>query len=508
MPDREHQRTGRWLRSFVVAILLLGVGLRFAAPFWNADTMHGDVGLFALSARELAENGALEYPHRANFLGLVPYEALREPASLHNPLFGAVTGILARWTGVGTYVVLRAITLLAGLTLLATAIWVAARSGWKRVPLVSALGVGLSPLLIDFSGNGSPYILLALWVLVATRWLGEKPPQRPASLIVFGVLSGLAVELHANQLGFPIAFALTMLLGRRNAGVRGAAIFLIAHLAARAPGLAWSWMNGIETFSAGGGAAFLYHRGLLQSSISDDGQLQFVRLPLAGFPFLDYTKQVLAQGLGFLTDLCVELGPFAVLLIVPGVRSVAQRRERWLAALPVACYLAVIALWAHHDHRFLVPLIPVLWWVVALGFEQLTSSGERGWKIVGTVLLVGALTWPGVRLLDSPRAQYYGSREMEYQQEYADMRALGTYLAEQPAGLILGWSRGEQTVWWHRKPYVSAVLADRPMFEALLRDFKPRYVLTNSERLETVQEVVPGARVLERRGQFVVLGLP
>jgi hypothetical protein len=501
-------RMRRSSQLLLIALLLCGLGLRIGACSWNKEVMHGDVGLFAVSARELARTGSLEYPYRSNLLVEVPDGALREPASWHRPLFSTVTGLLSRATGLDAYTVLRGLSLTGGLALLAAMALCAARASKRRAPFICMIGVCFSPLLIDFSGNGSPYVLLALWLWSASLWLAVDPPRRAGGLVAFGLLAGIATELHANQVGLPLVFLIVACCVRPRLGAKGTVLFLSSFLLALSPGLIWSWANGLGAFSAGAGAAFMNRWGQLGARVSGDGYLEFVRAPLLDFPLLSYLKQTLVQVIGFARDFGWELGPFAVLLLVFGARCCLDRRGRWLAALPVAGYLVVIALWANHDHRFLVPVVPLAWWLISLGFDRLVSSRHQLVQVVAGLSLVGALLWPGVRLLRTPRSQYYGTREAEYQMEYANLRALGTRLASEPPGIVLGWGRGEETVWWSEQPYVNAIWADRVVFEVLLRDFQPLYVLTRGDRIGEVQSVRPGATLLQQRGEFVVLALP
>jgi len=207
----------------------------------------------------------------------------------------------------------------------------------------------------------------------------------------------------------------------------------------------------------------------------------------------------------FLGDLYRELGPLAFVLIAAGARDLLSLRKHWMGVLPAVSYLTIIALWAHHDHRFLVPILPLAWILVGVGFDRAFISRRMSVKVLGSACLFGALAWSGIRLFESPRAQYYGFREAQYQEEYANLRAIGTQLASEPHGVILGWGRGEETVWWHEMPYVSAIWADRSAFEAFVHDFRPRYILTRPERIDVVKEVLPGATLLVQRGQFVVL---
>jgi len=103
-----------WFWSAIV----FGILLRIASICWN-DRLLGDVNLFALTAREYAESGELNYPMKYDFSEKTSWGSLKSPQSQHPPLWSFVAGSLADILGTkNTYGILQVMSLFAQILLL------------------------------------------------------------------------------------------------------------------------------------------------------------------------------------------------------------------------------------------------------------------------------------------------------------------------------------------------------------------------------------------------------
>ena len=147
--------------AFSVGIALTGTSLRLMSVHWN-QRLQGDVNLFALTARQFYRESRLEYPFKFDYYGGAPYESLRSQASLHPPFFPFLGGMISKITNnADTFIVLKSICFVTGLVVLGLVVALA-----KFTPASASIPVALAlasfmPIMVDYSGNGSPYIMLA-----------------------------------------------------------------------------------------------------------------------------------------------------------------------------------------------------------------------------------------------------------------------------------------------------------------------------------------------------------
>ena len=181
------------LVACVTGLLLVGAVLRVWSFEWN-DRVQGDIGLFALAAREFADSGQMEYPIKYEFSDRADYCSPRSVVSQHPPLFPWAAGLFARVTpGDETFFWLKILSELGAILLLG---WLALRA--LRSPgagtLVPLGLVVLSPALVDFSANGSPYVWSGLLLLLAASLIGRVPRGRIGDYVLAGALSGLGLN--------------------------------------------------------------------------------------------------------------------------------------------------------------------------------------------------------------------------------------------------------------------------------------------------------------------------
>ena len=168
-------------RRIVLLLIFMTVlgGLWRLASFGFNAWPHGDVVIDAAIAESLAWRGQLVVP----FVDVRYYPIERfgfgYPLDQHPPLWPLLGAPLAWLTGDG-YVALKLVSLLIG-TMLIPLTYLALRRHVGNGPtlLASALTAGSFPL-VDFSGNGSLWALLAALYLAWLWALPTSPPQPPS----------------------------------------------------------------------------------------------------------------------------------------------------------------------------------------------------------------------------------------------------------------------------------------------------------------------------------------
>jgi len=500
-------RAQRALHIALVALALVGAGLRIAAFRWNADLLHGDVNLHALAAREYAEHGRLHYPMKFDFREEVDYGALTTPAVLHPRGTPFIAGLLTRVSGLDAYTALRLISLAAGLALLAVALALAfaLRHRELRLPVGATFAaLACAPLPVDVSGNGSPYAGAALATALAGWWLGYGPRLSRWHGILFGLLAGLAAELHGTMVALPVAFVAFRIARRQELGWRGLPGFAFAFLLARAPSYAWTWSEFGSPFYPLSSWIRGYRFGLVDITVVD-GHVVHHTLPWSELSLGRYAREVIGSAFALVRGAVVEASPFVWPLVALGLTRLRTDARVRAALLPFTAFLTITLAWGMHEQRFLVVLLPAVFALAGIGLARIGTS--RALRSLAGTCILGMLAWFGAGLMRNPPSRYY-AWEATFVERYPAVRALALEFAREEPGVVIGFDRTALgALYWHRHPYVDAPWAGDEHVLQLVRDFDVRYVWAPAEREPSLRERLSVERVVVRDENLVVLEL-
>jgi hypothetical protein len=514
----------------LAGIILVGLALRLASYSWNTR-LYGDVNLFALAAREYALHGELQYPMKYEFSDNVPYLAMTTPASQHPPLWSCLGGEIARLAGsADTFGVLKMLGLVCGTGLLFSVFSLSRRLEMHGEVLAALALACLSPVLVDFSANGSMYILSAWVIVLASLLLLRFDPYRWSHGLLAGLLCGLGYLVHSSLLLLPAAFLLPFIADRRYSWIpspsktdktqlrrrlSGLGAFLLAFAASLSPWLLWNYHNFQRPFYSISSYYLLDRLGLLKTGIYGEVISSRVSQSLSAGVLWGYA--ILAAKAWWATgrQAFMVLGPFTLFLILLGlVHLYRTRKEGRLYALvvPALLYALAIALWATNKFRFLVPLLAPAYLLAAVGFAILLMRG-RWYRWLGWLCLAGSLIWMGAGYLGTPRpTYYYGNETAQDALLYDHMRPLAGELAALGPGVSLGVSQaldgGIETVYWTGFPFVAGRGMGMDEWRKLAIDFDVRYVWADETTLPLAETAFPNARLILKNPPFSILVLP
>jgi hypothetical protein len=497
-------------RNVVLAallILVIGTGLRLVSFAWNTR-LKGDVALLALTAREFAQHGRLDYPMAYGPAAYISAQTLTAPATQHPPLFPFLGGLLAIAAGTDdTFLTLKIIDLVGGLLLLAALLAAGLRGGWPFEALVAGLGIAVAPMLVDYSANGSPYILSALAILLATLLMRSFAEDRLRDYALAGMLCGLSLGIHSILIGLPVGFISFWLVQRKQPNFNGIGLFIGALLITVSPWIIWNMVNvGTPMYSS-------------------STQYVLERLQIANFHELLtahkmalYARLTAAASLLFVSQYIQEVGPFAVLLAAAGLCFLIRRQRRFALAvlIPGVLYTLMVVIWPVFKYRFLVPLLAPAYLLAGIGFTRLPEIipwKPPVWRGARWLLLVGMLAWCVPAYFTHPPTHYYSApSEASLAPLYDEMRGLADQMRALPPGGVMGYSKsldgGLETVYWTRLPYVH--VPDGQSAEQLAeraRQYPVRYVWGDQKTAETITTTFPAAKVVLSSGPFSVYDL-
>lgn len=454
-----------------------------------------------------------------------PYLTLESPASQHPPLWPLFGAILARlWGSTDTFQMLKVLSLATGL-----GVWLAflpKRKDLCNLPRLLPFGlVAISPWLVDFSTNGSPYILIALILLLAERlWWGNLS----LNWIWLSALAGLcalAILTHANLILLPLAFALKILTRAElppqkkalELGIFGGVLLILL-----SPYWVWNWRTFGQWFHSPS-FYYLLEQLRIAAITLDQDRVVWNVLP-APLPTiiqrysLLFAKSAWAgirQYLGMVTPLGVFF--LVIGLVFPHgtgdkrqIRRLARRGRLFLFS-PFFLYLLLISFWATHKTRFLIPLLPISYLLIGQGIESGVKLAKRQtwllWLAVAALFLGTCLPYR-----QRPLNFYYAAETPFNAQQYDQMRGLAKQLAELPKGVVLGVSNsldgGIETIYWAKQPFVTARGLNETLWRKLASDFQVRYIWSECQQGDQLQKIFPNSQLLLSNGLYCVLIRP
>lgn len=514
-------------RLILIGLLLLALLPRLAAVSFNAWP-HGDVLLDAAVADSLVERGELEVPLVDIRFYPVGRFGFGYPPDQHPPLW-PLLGAALRLAWPDSYEALKLLSLIFGL-LLILAVYRCGRDLFGTAPaLFAAATCAVSYLLIDFSGNGSLWSLLALLYVVFAWRAGCCPWSGWRESIVLGLIMGAAYLTNYPAVVLPVTLVLLVVLARRgptspdatwpDSSPPGQPAIALAPSAASAVRtlavaaalvLPWLIFN-LATFGnpvwsqplarqLGGGDKQV-------EVVIQDGEVVKRYLPPAD-PLgerLRTTASNLYGNVGFVVRQSFVLAPFLggfalVGLVVLGLalyRGTAGRRAP-LVLLTLA-HLALILLWPTTKFRYLVPLFPLLvligsWLLFSLKPAELRNLLAAA--AFGLACFTSAWTFASV-----PSHTYYydggvvgdnfgGQGEIAYVTELRQLERAAAAIRAAGPGAVLG---PHPLYHLTRQPLVvNSAAFNREVVEHLVRRYNIRYLVAEPGRAASYTSFLPG----------------
>lgn len=503
--------TNRMRIACVASLLVVAVALRVWSFQWN-DRLQGDVNLFALTARSFVQSGSLSYPMKYEFSDRVDYCAERSAASQHPPLFPLIAGLAGTaFETDDTYPLLKLLSELGGLAVLALVATFSAEPGG----LVALALVATSPMLVDFSGNGSPYAWSGFLLLLSTILVGRLRAARVRDAVLAGCIAGIAPQIHSALLAVPASFIVLWLAKGRQNTLRSWLAFVGGAAVVAAPWLLWNQHHfGSPLYSysphhlwtdLGAAQEGIYGDTVTWRWVATDWvQVVWNVLRTTFWSALDLLRGLLRDG-----------GPGALALATVALVAVPVTvgRRGLELALPVLFYLALVLPFQFRD-RFVVPLLPVFYVLVGQG---LTNAWRPGGRWFAVLCAATSLAWMAAAFFESPPTRYYAGAA-QHREWYTAMVPVARQLARLGPGSVLAASStldgGIEAAYYHRRHVIRGQAhgrwhEERPgdVLRKLAQDFHARYLWADRFTLSDLQTVFPDARIALGNGSYFVLEL-
>ena len=541
------------IRPQFVIIFIVAISLRLMSYAWNTN-LYGDVNLFALTARQVAIHGRLEYPMKYDYSPNVPYLSLSTPASQHPPLWPLFAGVIASTiNSEDTFQVLKWMSEFFGIFLLLLILIfvrgfrddfqepinggttqkrpinnsIFSTSYTAEVSLIALGFAAISPTLVDFSANGSPYILTTGFVLLASILLVNFRPKNPIHPILAGLICSLALLVHSILIFLPLAFLPVILKSTPlhspnpsstsltapstlKSRLLTLVYFTFAFLLPLLPWIAWNYLNFGKPFYSYTTYHLFEQLGLLKTEAY--GQVIASRVSSIIDPitlFQRYVLMIAKSFLAFSREYFRALGPFCLLLLAFGIISLFNENKLKLASIltPAGVYTLTIFLWATYKFRFLVPLLPSSYLLAAYGFSTLSNRPYWG-KWIAWICILGSIGWMIPSYLHPEPTLYYGNETTAQAKLYAKMRPLAEDLSNLEPHVTLGYSQyldgGIETVYWHRFPFVAGRGLGLPEIQKLICDFDVQYIWADDATKAEITDTFTASHLILQSPPFYI----
>ena len=422
------------------------------------------------------------------------------------PIFGYLGATI---TG-NIYLAFKLITLVSGILLIPLS-YVAFRKAFGDLPaLFSSVLIAFTYVLIDFSGNGSLYILHAFLILVFVFLAGK--PERPLNAILLGIVAGLAYLLNYQAivvLGALIVVYLYQFGFGKQLWEKMPVVILAlgCTLVVLMPLLIHNMMIFGSPLYNTNFDYFVSKLGVPPQLVLLDenvivqrnwDEFSFSSAPNIVFSWILRNLAYISIRILILIPL-ISIFAFLATIHILRVKRYRQRTAAtWAILSLLILHIVISCLWPVYKFRYFVPIIPLIIGLGAYGVFRLIHHSQAR-TVVITIALIALLTVNVLTYLRVPsHTNYYDSNELfhyrtgesEWQTETRLMNAALDVLDDYPPGAVIG----AAAVFYHtHRPLVLATgIKDPDILRFLVEKYEVRYILDIVDRETFYQAAISG----------------
>jgi 4-amino-4-deoxy-L-arabinose transferase-like glycosyltransferase len=443
------------------------------------------------------------------------------PLDQHAPLWPLIGGLGSMVFG-DIFLTFKIFTLVAGILVIPVS-YLAFKKPFGEGPAILASGIiSFTYLLIDYSGNGSLYIVHALLFLVFV--LVSHEPERLTNAILLGFLAGLAYLL--NYQAVIVIGALVVLFGIRYKQIerlRPVAMALIASLSIAFLVISPWLMRNYQLFGA---PFFSVNYGYVLSSLGvpsrstfRNGALVYERI-WSQFQISTGIRTVLVwilrNGVYFIIRILIlapvtSIFAFLISIHLQRRRNLVDRSGGfWSVLLLLGFHVLLSCLWPVFKFRYFVPVMPLIIGLGSFGiYDLIRQKGVRigiiGVCIVG-LLAVNILTYVRVpshtNYYDSNELFHWRTGEVEWREQIRSLRLATQEMNLQRNGTVIG---DIPVFYFTHAPIVRAIeIQDQEIIQELIKKYDVSYVVDVIERESFYGNFIPGEIIYRDRFYMVM----
>ncbi len=503
---------------FFLVLMVAAIPLRLFA-FTANDLPHGDIHLDIAAARSFQEDGSLFIPIITHHSYLEPQMESGYYQDQHAPLWSMMGGFLN--INGDIYGSLKLLSLLSGILLIPLSFLAVRRALDESTAWLVALFVSISYILIDYSGNGSLYILHAMFFMLIILVVKTGQGWRSA---LSGLLVGLAYLLNYQAVVAFCAVGCVYLLRLWQAANRrkilfNLAIFLLVSLLTVLP-----WL--VRNFTLFGSPFFSANFDYVLGNLGLTAEIQLVDEQLLRVwtgQDLTWTQMVatalgwIFRNAGYFVLRILVLAPVITFFIPFGLKNWFlslhyddDQDASLVYGLLLVLHLALSIAWPSFKFRYFVPILPLWFGLGAIGLVSLFKGTRWFYPTVTCSLVcflgVSWITYNSVsshtNYYDSNEFYHYRTGEAEWQVEERNLCELAKYLKNQPKQIIIGPLQAH-TYSGYTVININS-LQDPGIALHFIEKYQIRWILDEASKLEFYKELLE-VQVIRENNDFILL---
>jgi len=505
----------------LMAITIVGAFLRFLA-FSNNDIPHGDIHLDYAVAWNLLKNGRLIIP----FISAHTYPNTQietgYPLDQHAPLWPILGGLGALLFG-NIYKSFKLITLIFGILLIPLSYLAFYKAYGKLPALFSCVLISLTYILIDYSGNGSLYIIHAFLFIL---FVIAIKTDNILNSILLGILIGVSYLLNYQALILSLAL-ITVYIAKYGVGNRliEKLPFLLVSLGS-AFIVVSPWL--IRNINVFGQPLYNVNYEYVIGKLGVNSELTVVngRMVLSWFwDEFSYTSifgtllKWVIRNLIYLSGRIIILAPIVSFFALLEIYHVFKHHqlhhinEGALSVLVLLIFHIIIScLWPVFKFRYFVPLLPLLIGMGVYGIFR-TFRQKKRLILILTLVVFSFIVVDVITYLRVPsHTNYYDSNDLfRYRFGEADWQirerlliGATSALDDESPGSIIG--SVEIFYYTHRPLVIATGISDQKLIRFLVEKHDVKYIIDDTKRESFYQEFLDVDVIYQNDG-YVLLNI-
>ncbi len=501
--------SGQYL--IIGVILLIAFALRIYSFAVNTRA-YGDVNTISISSQQFATNGVIQYTWLIERYESTVDDPLTTPAYQHGPALPFTAGILAKLFGnTDTFFALKLITFVMGMALIVVIYRYALNQFSPFSANIAALFITTSPALIDFSGNGSPYIISALAMSVLVYQCAHfRFKLRDTALIA--LTCSLAFQYHPSMLGLTICAAAIGVWKFKALGLRHYLVFIGVWGIIFLPSSLW-YLHYYGRFYLSG--QFYFITGEMNLATPQRAEVISNPLKLLTSPLAEqYFGLILSRASVYLKNILFEVGaPLLIFALLSGIVGLWRSKQSIVyVIIPRLIYLALTAAAISLFHmRFLIPVLPGVMLLATYGLHSIREIRPYWRNAIGIVAVIYA-GWAlfSYFTADTPPNRYYRN-EIAQNIAYDASRDIAQQLRNFPPATIVGCDDARRILYdnpqFRLKVTGCGIDAERLSMLRADSTLNIRYVMYEVEVIQVLSAAYPDAKIILQNDMFAVLDL-
>jgi hypothetical protein len=507
---------------WIVLLTIIGALLRACAYQYN-ELPHGDIFLDYAAAVSFLETGRLDLPLITTRPYIEPRYEYGLPLDQHPPLWPVFGGLVARITG-DVFSAFKVLSYLIGTLLIPCSYYVFSGIFGKKPAILSSTLITFSYVLIDYSGNGSLYILHAFLYILIILFTSLDQTTKYISL---GVISGLLYLLNYQAIVTILAIIAVFLCQfssrrKQKKWLGFLSITLVFMMLTISPWLA-------RNFILFGNPFFNVNTDYVVSALKVPSEVRLVGTALVKqtlwdqYDFLKMPRLIthwtLKNFIYFIGRIIV-LAPVVSFFLPNGMIQLIKNREDvhldlglWMTGILMVFHIAISCLWPVFKFRYFVPLLPLVFGLSSYAIFSINQTTKvqniLSLFSVSSLVFVSLVTYLRVpshtNYYDSNEFFQYRTGETDWLKEERYLIEATTYIKENESDSPIIGPKPSLYYYLNRPIVIINYISDEQIIEFLINEYNVGFIVDKHSRISFYETFIKSSLVFSNLKYSVIM---